>query len=142
MSPADIVVLLVLPLPFLGFILSPPKRRPDGVMYWIALSAVLLFLGFIIGRLFMLILQGLKLPSGEKLKVGGFCVLFLAVMLGLLANTFWAKGMARKLPEGMDEEDRREAMRKLSRRLWWPLLVIEVLLIALPNICKLPMIPL
>ena len=40
--------LLLLVLPLLGFFLPPPKRRPDGVLYWITMSLVLMMMGVLL----------------------------------------------------------------------------------------------
>jgi len=126
-----IPLLLLVVLASLGFFLPPPKRRPDGVIYWISLSLFFLFILSVVA-----LLIGVSIQEWQSRQAGGKVLTFvvLGILLGLalalLANTFWAKGMARKLPEGMDEEERREAIGSLSRRLWWPLAGLVFLLVA------------
>ena len=126
---ALIALLLLFLLPAAGLLLLPSKRRPDGVFYWIALSLGLLVCG-------LLLVAGVRIVSddwSDGLRVlPCSCVAVPLVMIfGLLANTFWARGVARKLQEDMDEEERQEALRRLSRRLWWPLLLPNFLLLLL-----------
>ena len=117
---------LLLFLPVIGFFLPPPKQRPDGMLYWVTLAIFLCFL--LCGLLFI----GMVVRSGhwdvEHAGPVTACILIglhLALILGLLANTFWVKGVARKLPEGMDTEEHWEAISRLSRRLWWPFLALD-----------------
>ena len=110
MIPFLILPALGILLPFVGFFLPPPKRRPDGVLYWISLSLLSIGLA-ILGR-----------------WLGWNILLYLpAVILALLANTFWARGAARSLREDLEDGERREALRRLSRRLWFPLQCLSFL---------------
>ncbi len=131
----SLLALLVLPgflLPFVGFFLPPPRNRPAGVLYWLALGAFLL----------ALILAGVGFTVGafsDHARYGAFAwwhwagpLVCVAVTCALLANTFWALGQARRLPPGMGEEDRREHLRRLSRRLWMPLCALSLLALVLP----------
>ena len=119
----SLFLLLLFILPVIVFFVPPPKHRPDGPWYWLALSLLILFC-------FLLLVAGfMELKHWNPDKAAKWIFAFFALpcvaILGLLANTFWARGVARKLPEGMDEEERREAMRRLSRRLSWPLLLLS-----------------
>ncbi len=120
-----VLIFLSAPLSLIGFLLSPPKRRPDGMLYWIALSMVSLGIS-------ILMLAGILAWKEGWISLG--CAL-LAVPLflacGLLANTFWAKGVARRIPAELGEEERQESMRKIARRLWWPFLAIQGLILFL-----------
>ena len=133
---ATLVALLFLPLlicSLLGFILPPPKRRPDGVLYWITLVPIMCILLVFVAFTMVYAIQdwGQNSP-GDRFWTFAIPGILAGVVLGMLANTFWAKSVARKLPEHLSDEDRRESMGRLSRRLWWPLLVVGFVLLVIP----------
>ena len=136
------MVLFLLPLPLflilslVGPFLPPPPRKPVGVLYWISFLG---FCGFLLlsgaGVVIAFIAQHSYDAHPEPVP-GWMCVIIplvvLAASLGLLANTLWGLGQAQKLPPDMPEEERREVLRRLSRRLWFPLSAAWVLFLVLP----------
>ncbi len=123
---AGLPFLLLFALSFLGFFLPPPKHRPDGLFYGLCLFLLHLVCLF-------LILGGCLAWSSGQPRLGGTLVAAsVLAACGVLANTFWVRGAARKFPEGMDAEDRREALHRLHRRLWGVLLGGILCLYGLP----------
>ncbi len=105
---------LAILLPAVAFFLPPPKQRPDGRLYWTSLSLLSITLAG-------LALFGTSLPWQLR-------VLVVPAILALLANTAWARGATRNLRENLEDEDLREALRSLSRRLWFPLQFLSLIL--------------
>jgi hypothetical protein len=58
---------------------------------------------------------------GLAVRIGTLAA-FLAIACILLANTFWALALVRKLPDSAGEEESRHSLRIVSRRLWLLLL--------------------
>ena len=116
-----LALLVMLFLPFAGIFLPPPAGRPAGKVYLVFLF---LFLAFCT---FPAIAGFEEWGRGRSLEGCLLVAIPFFLACGLLANTLWANGVARKLPEGMDPEERREAMRRLARRLWFPALFLSVL---------------
>lgn len=98
----------------------PAGKKPVGTFFWIAL----------IVNLFLMVLcslDWLRMYRDEdwRLRLLIPC-LMLAFLFGIAAHTFWGLGLARNLPE--DPDGRREAVQRLSRRLWSPLFAVPFLL--------------
>ena len=136
------MALLFLPLPLflilslLGPFLPPPARKPVGTLFWISFIG---FCGFLVLMGAGLIIATIAMHSYDQSPPRipvclfvGVPVGILAVLTALTANVLWGLGQARKLPADMAEEDRREALKRLSRRLWFPLAAAWVLLLLLP----------
>lgn len=132
------MILLFLPLPLflilslIGPLLSTPARKPVGILYWISsigFCAYLLLIGIGVVIAFVALHTYDAQPGWPFLILP--LLLALAAGLGLLANTLWGLGQARKLPSDMPEDERREVLRRLSRRLWFPLVGAWVLVLVL-----------
>ncbi len=55
---------------------------------------------------------------------------YLAILLGLLAHTFWGLGQAKRIPVETDGEESRFAFRRIARRLWMGLMLLPALCLA------------
>ncbi|GEM_PF-1665439 len=102
-------------LPILMVFLPLPRSRPVGVLYWMVFSLQATLLVF-----------ETAWKLGKGIQLAGVC---LPPILVLLANAGWVQEMAARIPSGTDEGERREAMRKLSRRLWGSLLPLPCLML-------------
>ena len=123
-----LILLLLVGIPFLGLLLPPPRKHPDGGFYWGVLLLTLadcLFVGIIS---VIWIVEDCRRRGGLAWWHLVPPLVVLAIVLGLIANTLWARGRARQISDGIAEEDHRDAMKRLSRRLWFPLCVLYPLL--------------
>ena len=67
----------------------------------------------------------------RALLLGGLPVV--AVMSALIANSLWGRTRLRLLPSTLDEDGKREAVERIGRRLWFPLITV----IAVPAVLML-----
>lgn len=107
-------------LGILGLILPPPERRPVGIFYGLVHLLDLLFVGACVFLLFEMGLYGK--PSPLFHRIAAWSVLAF-VVLALEANTLWGLQQAKRVPE----EGKREAFRRIARRLWIPLVALPLL---------------
>lgn len=127
-----ILAIFVLPLGFsLAGLLRSASRPLAGALYWTAfglLAVQLLYVEAVIG-------VGVFAWGQISSEPMGLFPLFLiplpVILLLLTANALWVRGQDRRIPADAGEEERTEARGRLKRRLWFPLLAIPLLQIAL-----------
>ncbi len=97
------------------------KARPCWRLYQVTLGSVLASLA---GLLLLVLGTG----NGIVLLWGGLPVL--AGGLGLFANAAWGRQQLRSLPGDLDEDARQQAVERIGRRIWFPLMGLVALGIA------------
>lgn len=108
-----------------------PSRRLAGALYWIAfglVSAQMLSYEVMIG---FDVFQWGRISSRPL----GWSPLFLiplpVILLLLTSNTLWVMGQERRIPSDAGDEESSGFRSRLKRRLWFPLLAMPLLQLAL-----------